>query len=485
MALGRRQPTEQSFWVTTASLPRSPGHPFYERLNGLLSDMDFDRKVEALWAPFYAENGRDSIPPGVVYRMLFVGYFEGITSQRGIAWRCSDSLSLRAFLGLGIEGKVPDHSSLTKIRQRIPAKIDQQVFQLVLEEAAKRGLLKGKTVAVDATMLEANAAMKAIVLRETGEDWNEFLTRLYREERGDDDDDDSDPPSANELRRFDKQRGKKGKKKVSNDTWKSPSDPDSRIAKLKDGRTHLAYKAEHVVDLDTELILAARVLHATEADSATFLGSVEAAQANLEAANCDVEIREAVADKGYHKAEVLAEARAAGLRTYVPEPRVQGGKRRWAKKPPEWKDAVYANRRRVRGERSKRLQRQRSERVERSFAHTCETGGGRRAWLRGLENVDRRHLTQALARNLSLIVRHLFGVGTPRGLQGGEGLVAAGIALLLSVLAAMRRVFGEGLVAFATANEAPASGTRYHATWPTTAGGHSNMVSRACFSTGC
>lgn len=470
MALGRRRPTEQSFWVTTASLPRSPGHPFYERLNGVLSDMDFDRKAEELWAPYYAENGRDSIPPGVVYRMLFVGYFEGITSQRGIAWRCSDSLSLRAFLGLGIEGKVPDHSSLTKIRQRIPAEIDLQIFQLVLGEAAKRGLLKGKTVAVDATMLEANAAMKAIVLRETGEDWNEYLTRLYKEEHGGDDDD-SDPPSANELRRFDKRRRKKGKKKVSNDTWKSPADPDSRIAKMKDGRTHLAYKLEHVVDLDTELILAARVLHATEADSATLLVSVQAAQANLEAANCCVEIQEAVADKGYHKAEVLAEARAAGLRTYVPEPRVQGGKRRWARKPPEWKDAVYANRRRVRGERSKKLQRQRSERAERSFAHTCETGGGRRAWLRGLENVDRRHLMQALARNLSLLVRRLFGIGTPRSLQGAEGRAAAAVALLLTVLAAMRRLGGESLQTFVRVIEAAAFGTRYQLSCQTTAGG--------------
>lgn len=484
MALGRRRPTEQSFWVTTATLPRSPGHPFYERLNRLLDDMDFDRRVEALWEPYYAENGRESIPPGVVYRMLFVGFFEGITSQRGIAWRCSDSLSLREFLGLGIEGKVPDHSSLTKIRQRIPSEVDLQVFRLALGEAKKRGLLKGKTVAVDATLLEANAAMKAIVLRETGEDWKEFLTRLYREEHGEEDDD--DPPSDNELRRFDKQRRKKGKKKVANDTWKSPTDPDSRIAKLKDGRTHLAYKAEHVLDLDTELIMAARVVHATEADSATLLPSVRLAQENLDAAGCDVVIEETVADKGYHKAATLAEAGEIGLRTYIPEPRVQGGKRRWKKKPPEWKDAVYANRRRVRGKRSKKLQRQRSERVERSFAHTCESGGGRRAWLRGLENVDRRHLMQALARNLSLLVRHLFGVGTPRGLQGAGTLALAGAAAtLLATLALMCRRGGEAVVEFAMAIQVSVIGTRYQTAWTATPGVETKVVSPAAFSTGC
>ena len=431
MALGRRKPPEPSFWVATALLPQSPGHPFYESLNRLLDDIDFDRRVEALWRPYYAENGRYSIPPGVYYRMLFAGYFEGIPSQRGIAWRCSDSLSLREFIGLGIEDTVPDHSSFTYIRRRVPVAVDMAVFQLVLKAAEERGLLRGKTVAVDATTLEANAAMKAIVRHETGEDWKEYLRRLYKEEHGGDDDD--DPPSDNELRRFDKQRSKKGKKKVANEEWKSPTDPDSRIAKMKDGRTHLAYKAEHVVDLDTELILAARVVHATEADSATFLASVAAAQNNLDAAGCVAFIEEAVADKGYHKAKTLAEASAAGLRTYVPEPKVRGGKRRWVDKPEEWKRAVCANRRRVRGERSKKLQRKRSERVERSFAHTCETGGGRRSWLRGLENVDRRHLMQVLARNLSLIVRHLFGVGTPRSLQGGSVVEDSLIAILALV----------------------------------------------------
>jgi len=438
MALGRREPTEQSFWVTAASLPKSPGHPFYERLNRLLAGMDFDRQVEALWEPYYKEGGRVSIPPGVIYRMLFVGYFEGITSQRGIAWRCSDSLSLREFLGLGLEERVPDHSSLTKIRQRVPAEVDRQAFQLVLREAEKQGLLKGKTVAVDATMLEANAAMKGIVVRETGEDWKQYLTRLYREEHGEDEDD--DPPSANELRRFDKKRKNKGKKRVKNDVWKSPTDPDSRIARMKDGRTRLAYKAEHVIDVETELILEARVVHAIGADSGTLLASVNAAQDNLEACGSEAVIKEVIADKGYHKEQVLSEASEAGLRTYIPEPRVTGGKRRWTTKPAEWKEAVYANRRRVRGDRGKKLQRFRSERVERSFAHTCETGGGRRAWLRGLENVDRRHVLQAMARNLSLLTRRLFGVGTPRALQGAaEGAIAAALSALLVFWAMVRR----------------------------------------------
>ena len=426
MALGRRQPREQSFWVTTQTLPRSPGHPFYEKLNRLLSEAEFDLFVEKLCADSYSDRGRPSIPPGVYFRMLFVGYFEGIASQRGIAWRCSDSLALREFLGLGLEHSSPDHSSLTVIRKRLSAEIHEQVFLFVLELARGKGLVKGKTVAVDATTLEANAAMKAIVRRDNGDDWKAYLTKLAKEEEG------LESPTDEELRRFDKRRRKKGKKKVSNKDWESPTDPSSRIARMKDGRTHLAYKAEHVIDLDTELVLAAEILHADVADSASITGSLAQAQANLANSGSDAKIREVVADKGYHKAETLAEIQAGGVRTYVPEPKLRGT-RRWAGKPEEWKDAVLANRRRVRGDRSKKLQRKRSERVERSFAHTCETGGARRTWIRGLKGVRKRAQIHAAARNLGLILRKLYGVGTPRSLQGGMEGAPGFCALLLTV----------------------------------------------------
>jgi transposase len=411
MSMGRR-PSEhqQDLWVATAELPRSAGHAFYDRLNQLLGEAGFDRHIEELCRPHYADGvGRESIPPGIYFRMLLVGYFEELDSQRGIAWRCADSLSLRAFLGVPWGEATPDHSSLTKIRQRLPLDVHEQVFLFVLRLAQEKKLLRGKTVGVDATTLEANAAMKGIVRKDTGEDWKEYLKRLLAEQG-------VENPTDEEIRRFDRKRPKK----VSNKEWESPADPDSRITKMKDGTTHLAYKAEHAVDLDSEFVLAAEVHPADQADPATLVGSVLQAQINLASAGSDQEVEEVVADKGYHKAETLAECERWNTRTYIPEPRRK--RARWKGKPASWRKATAANRRRVKGARSKRLQKRRSEVVERSFAHVCETGGGRRTWLRGLENVRKRYLVQVTAHNLALVMRKLFGVGKPRTLQGSGGL---------------------------------------------------------------
>src|SRR6516162_6383882 len=182
MALGRREGSYGEMWIATNRLARSPGHPFYERLNRVLGAAGFDRFVEERCKPFYAAgHGRPSIPPGVYFRMLMVGYFEGIDSQRGIAWRCSDSLALREFLGLAMSERAPDHSSLTVIRQRLPLELHEEVFAFVLRILIERGLYKGKTLAVDATMLEANAAMKSIVRRDSGEGWKKYIKRLAQE----------------------------------------------------------------------------------------------------------------------------------------------------------------------------------------------------------------------------------------------------------------------------------------------------------------
>jgi hypothetical protein len=342
--------------------------------------------------------------------MLFVGYFEGLDSQRAIAWRCSDSLSLRAFLGIPLSETTPDHSSLTKIRDRLSLPVHEYVFALVLKVAQEKKLLRGKTVAVDATTLEANAAMRSIVRKDTGEDYKEYLKRLMAEQG-------IDNPTDEDIRRFDKKR----KKKASNKEWQSPADPDSRIAKMKDGTTHLAYKAEHTVDLDSEFVLAAKVCPADQSDPSTLVDSVLLAQVNLVLAGSEQEVEEAVADKGYHKAETLADCERWSTRTYIPEPK--GRDYNWEDKPPEWRKATEANRRRTKGPRSKRLQKRRSELVERSFAHVCETGGGRRTWLRGLENVTKRYVVQVAAHNLGLLMRKLFGVGKPRALQGAGGVV--------------------------------------------------------------
>lgn len=423
MSLGRRRTSHQGeLFLTSADLPQSPGHAFYDRLNALLAEADFDRFVEDLCRPHYADDvGRPSLPPGTYFRMLLVGYFEGLDSQRGIAWRCADSFSLRAFLGIPFNEASPDHSSLTKIRQRLPEVVHEQVFARVLRLAHEKNLLKGKTVGVDATTLEANAAMRAIVRKDTGEDYKAYLKRLAAEAG-------MENPTDEDLRRFDRKRPKKG----SNKEWESATDADSRIAGMKDGRTHLAYKAEHAVDLDSGLVLAAAVHPADEGDAATLVDSLLRTQVNLVRAGLEVEVEEAVADKGYHKSETLAECEGWGWRTYIPEQKRK--KRTWADKPESWRAATAANRRRVTGARSKRRQKKRSELVERSFAHVCETGGGRRTWLRGRTNVSKRYLIQVAAFNLGVVMRGLFGVGKPRVLQGGGGAVVALVLWLWTVL---------------------------------------------------
>lgn len=415
MSMGRRKSEQQAGWIATTDLPAAPNNAFYQKLNRLLAEHEFDSFVEELCRPHYAENkGRDSIPPGVYFRMLMIGYFEGLDSQRGIAWRCADSLSLKSFLGYSLEEATPDHSSLTRVGQRLPIEVHEQVFPFVLKIAQVKKLLKGKTVAVDGTLLEANAAMKSIVRRDTGDGWKAYLIKLMKEAGIED-------PTDEDIRRFDKKR--KGKK-VSNKDWVSPSDPESRITKMKDGRTHLAHKAEHVVDLDTDMLLAATIHSGDRSDSESGIDSVIAAQANLISCGSDAEIKEIVNDKGYHEADSLAQYAAWGLRTYIPEPK-RNHKRVWVDKPNEYQSAVYANRRRVKGKRGKRLSRLRSEYVERSFAHMCETGGARRSWLRGLERVRKRYTIHAAARNLGVIMRKLFGIGTPRSLQGARASALA------------------------------------------------------------
>ncbi len=420
MGMGRRPRERQSeLFVATADLPRSAGHVFYEQLNELLASAGFDDYVENLCAPYYdaTGNGRPSIPPGVYFRMLLIGYFEGLGSQRGIAWRCSDSLSLRQFLGLPLTESPPDHSNLTRGRDRLPQEVHAAVMQWVLQLAHEKKLFTGETVGVDSTTIEANAAMKSIVRKGTGEDWKQYITGLMRQEGviGSEEE-----PSAEEIAKFDRKR--KGKK-CSNDEWESPSDPDARITKMKDGRTHLAYKQEHVVDLESEFIVGVEVYEGNASDHHTLVDSLMSADVNLQAIGDGTPvIKEAAADKGYHNNEQLELASSLGLRTYIPEPdRPHPAK--WTDKPAEQRVAVENNRRRMRRAKGKRLQRLRSERVERSFAHVCETGGARRTWLRGRDKVQKRSLMSAAAHNLGLILRSLFKMGTPRGLQGLRALV--------------------------------------------------------------
>jgi transposase len=437
MAMGKREAERQEgLWIPTANLPEAPGHPFYRRLNRLLAEGGFDAFVEGLCAQFYhASLGRPGIPPGVYFRMLLIGYFEGIDSERGIAWRCADSRTLSGFLGYGPTDSTPDHSSLSVIRHRIDLEAHEEVFAWVLKRLATQGLLKGKTIGVDATTLEANAAMRSIVRKDTGDSYVEFLTKLAQASG-------IDTPTREELARLDRQR----KKKASNDDWEHPHDPDAKIAKMKDGRTHLAHKAEHAVDMDSQAVVAVTLQPADRGDTDSLEATVEAAVSNLldvqidpatEEHVHDVAMEEVVADKGYHSNATMTELSAMAIRSYVSEP--DRGKRVWTDadtgevKSAE-RDAVYANRRRIRGRRGKALMRKRGEVVERSFAHCYETGGLRRTHLRGHPNILKRLLIHVCGFNLGLVMRKLFGLGTPRGLQGGRGGVLSGVLDLLGAL---------------------------------------------------
>ncbi|MCY2959978.1 MAG: transposase [Planctomycetota bacterium] len=445
MSMRRRAKEAQpEMWIATSDL-RSPGHPFYDRLNAVLREAKFDRFVEDRFERFYAKGkGRPGIAPGVYMRMLLVGYFEGISSERGVAWRCADSLSLRQFLGLAISESVPDHSSLSRIRTRIDVETHQEAFDFVLQILATKGLVRGQTIGVDATTLEANAAMRSIVRREDGATYDEYLVGLAKESG-------IETPTREDLAKLDKKREKKG----SNDDWTHPHDPDARIVKMKDGRTHLAHKSEHAVDMDTGAVIGVTVQEATLGDPTTMKATIAAAVTSLQSVandeRCanrlsDRALSEWVADKGYHSNATMKMANEVGLRSYISEPK--RGRRRWRGKESE-RDGTYANRQRLKTKRGRELTRRRGELLERCFAHCLETGGMRRVHLRGRENILKRYLVHVAAFNLSLVMRLLIGVGTPRGLQNGlrglAAVVCAWVQLWIDVMDRQSRLVAHQL----------------------------------------
>lgn len=422
-----RETDQPPLWIATSDLPASPGHPFYARLTAVLDGHGFDRFVEDQCRRFYAPvMGRPGLAPGQYFRLLLVGYFEGIDSERGIAWRAADSLAIRRFVRLALDEAAPDHSTISRTRRLIDIDTHRAVFTWVQQRLVEVGLLKGQTVAIDATTLEANAAMRSIVRRDTEETYQEFLTRLAKASG-------IETPTREDLARLDRKR----KKKTSNKDWKHPWDPDAKVAKMKDGRTHMAHKAEHAVDLDTGAIVAVTLQGADEGDTTTIVDTTIAAADQIEDAQADVDepqqLAAIVADKGYHSNETMVDLDAVGIRSYVAEP--ARGRRDWSEEP-EAQAPVYGNRRRIRGPRGRRLMRQRGERIERSFAHLYDTGGMRRTHLRGHENILKRLLIHAGGFNLGLVMRQLIGLGTPRGLQGR---VTAVIVTLLVLLSSARR----------------------------------------------
>ncbi len=429
MAMGKKKRRHQKdLWVASSEMPVPPGHPFYVALEDLLKKHQFDDFVEQRCAQFYAPRmGRPSLEPGVYFRLLLVGYFEGLGSERGIAWRAADSLGLREFLGLKLSESAPDHSTLSRTRRLIDVQTHAAVFDWVLQRVGEVGLLKGKTLGIDATTLEANAALRSIVGRESGEGYEEFLRGLAQASG-------IETPTRQELVKLDRKRKKKG----SNQEWKHPHDPEARITKMKDGRTHLAHKAEHAVDLETGAIVAVTVQGADQGDTTTIVQTLREAAEQLEQVMPeDGAIQEVVTDKGYHSTATMKDFKARDLRSYVAEP--DRGRRKW-KGDLEGRDAVYANRRRVRGERGRRLLRMRGERLERPFAHLYRTGGLRRTEVRGHSNVLKRLLIQAGAFNLGMLLRKQLGAGTPRGLQAR---VLRAMLLAFGLVNATKQLIGE------------------------------------------
>ena len=427
--MGRKKDREkqQGLWVAASEMVTTPGHAFYERLNQVLEAEKFDQRVEVLCRKYYkSSSGRPSMTPGTYFRMLLLGYFEGINSERGIAWRAADSLSLRKFLGYDLSEATPDHSTVSRTRRLYSVATHRAVVQWVLKILRKHGLAQGQSVSIDATTLEANAAMKSLVRRDTGIGYDEYLRQLAQAEG-------IENPTQEQAARLDRKR----KKKASNDDWTNPHDPSARITKMKDGRTKLAHKAEHAVDLADGAVLAVTVQPADRGDTVSYVETLESAQ--VESAKAHLSgIEEVVMDKGYHSGAVLMDLAQREIRSYVSEP--ERGRRHWAGKAEE-QQRVYENRRRVRGERSKRLQKLRGELCERSFAHCYETGGMRRVHLRGSDNVLKRVLVHAAAFNIGLLLRKLSGWGKPRQPQGRLPASSA----LLSILFAVQKADTAGL----------------------------------------
>ena len=429
-----RQRQEQLWYG--GDLPTAPGHPFYKRLNEVLDKAKFDRFCEKSCAGFYHRKlGRPSLPPGQYFRSMMIGFFEGLDSERGIAWRVADSFTLRLFLSIGLDEKTPDHVTISRTRRLIDAETHQRIFSFVLERLAQTGLIKGKTIGVDSTTLEANAAMKSIVRRDTGESYMAYLKRLAEAEG-------IDAQDAAALLRMDRKR----KKKTSNEDWNSPSDEDAEITKLKDGRTALAYKAENAVDMETGAIVAVTTHGGAAADTATIQETV--IEAAIAAAGLIAEptpegeysvhpdgVQEVVADKGYHSNEAVLGLEQLEVRTYIAEP--DRGPRNWLGKAAE-KAAVYGNRRRIQGQRGKSLQRQRGERIERNFAHQFDTGGLDRLYVRGKQNVHKKLLIQAAACNLALLMRARYGSGKPRA---AHDRVVDAILTILAVMKAVEDIY--------------------------------------------
>ena len=407
---------QPELFIPSVRLVQPATSPFYSKLEQTLASFGFADQVRQLCAAAYSDSGRGrpGVDPVVYFKMLMIGFFENIGSERGIAERCSDSIAIRFFLGYDLTQTTPDHSTLSVIRDRLGEDTYQAVFLLILSALQEHGLLKGKNVGIDTSVIEANAALKSLVHRDTAEAYWEYVRRLASEHG-------VDPKDSEAVRQFDRKRPKK----MSNDEWENPHDPDAKIGPTKAGTIDMIYKPEHVVDLDTGAILQAEVRLGDEADPQELALHVLQAQGNINQAQDlpadSLTIQSATADKGYYAVTEMSLLQQEGIRTVISDPIKN---RKLEKLSPEEAKAVRQARRSVRSKSGKKLLKQRGMHLERSFAHLLDAGGARRTTLRGLENLNKRFKLAAAIYNLSQLMRALWGVGTPK--QWAAGVKALG-----------------------------------------------------------
>lgn len=400
---------QTSIWIATEDLQVKPQISFYLKLNRILNKMGFGNQIRKFCEPYYSDktNCRPPIDPEIYIKMLLVGFFENLNSERAIASRCADSLSIRVFLGYSITESTPDHSTLSVIRQRLQESIFSQIFSLVLKAMQINGLVKGKNLALDTSIIEANASLQGLHNRMTEESYAQYISELARQAG-------VDPKDKAAVARFDRKRKDR---KTSNKEWYNPNDPDSKIGQTKDGATDMVYKPEHVVDLDTGAIIDADILLGDRADTNDLSERIVSAQIRLlDISDNPIEeklIETATADKGYHKVQELVDIQSLGITTVIPDKEL---KRNISKLSDEEALALELAHSAVTVKEGKVLLKWRGMHVERSFAHVLDCGGARRTTLKGTENIRKRYLISTACYNLSLLLRTLFGVGTPKQL---------------------------------------------------------------------
>ena len=423
----KQKAAQPEFWVAAQQLPTSPKSTFYSKLDETLESFGFAAKVRAICVPAYKQTGtgRPGIDPVVYLKMIMVGFFEDLPSERAIAARCADSMSIRAFLNYELDEKTPDHSSFTIIRQRLGLDIYERIFTLTLHALRAHGLLRGKHLGIDSSVIEANASLRALVHRNTEEQYWDYVKRLAAENG-------IDPEDAVAVRKFDRHRPGKG----SNQEWVNPYDPDAKIGRTKDGATDMIYKPEAVVDLDTGAIVQAQVHPGDQADHKEMATRVLDAQQNINQAAGEerdtLTVKTVTSDKGYYAVNELQALQQEEIRTVIADPIAN---RRLHKLEPNQKKAVAAARRSVRSKSGKDLLRRRGMHIERSFAHILDCGGIRRTTLRGWENLNKRFKLAAAFYNLSQLMRKLFGIGTPKQLAACGRLLFLQLTYLLAVIA--------------------------------------------------